>query len=73
MYRKYFFIYWVNYSGGYMSWSPSELFEPFKLSVHSKHSEHSKHVKQVERVESVRLFRVLYELVLKIEFKELGR
>ena len=57
MYRKYFFIYWVNCSGGNMN---SELFEPFKLS---KLSIHSKHVKQVEHFESVRLSRGLYELV----------
>ena len=71
--RKYFFICWVNSSGGYMRCSPSEHFEPFKHSVHSVHSKHSKHVKPVEHFESVRLSRGLYELVLKIEFKELGR
>ena len=66
--RKYFFICWVNSSGGNMSVYTSEHFEPFKLSVHSKHSkhsEHSKHVKRVEQVESFRLSRVLYELVYK--------
>ena len=73
MYRKYLFICGVNSSGGYMSVYTSEHFEPFKLSVHFKHSKHSEPVKQVEQIESVRLSRWLYELVLKIEFKELGR
>ena len=59
MYRKYLFILRVIGSGCYMN---SEPFEPSKLSKHSEH------VKQVEHVKSVRL---LYELVLKIEFKEL--
>ena len=44
--------------------------EHFELLKPSKLSKLSKHVKQVEQVESVRL---LYELVIKIEFKELGR
>ena len=60
MYRIYLFICWVNSSGGYMN---SELFEPFKLSVHSVHSKLSKHVKQVEHFESVRLPRGSNELV----------
>ena len=73
MYRKYFFIYWVNFSGGNMSVYTPEHFEPFKLSKLSKHSKHSEPVKRVEQVESVRLSRLLYELVLKIELEELGR